>query len=194
MSDRLIVCGIAGSLRRDSYNRALLRTTLELAPADLEIRIFDRMGELPLYNEDVERAGDPEPVAALKRAIAEADALLICTPEYNHGVPGVLKNAVDWASRPPRGSVLNGKPTAILGASTGQTGTARSQSALRLSFVFTNTPVLPQPEILVYRAAEKFADGRLSDEKTREYVGRLLVGLADWTRKLSASHPRIGVS
>jgi chromate reductase len=194
VTERLVVCGIAGSLRRDSYNRALLRTTLELAPADLEIRIFDRMGELPLYNEDVEREGDPEPVQALKRAIAEADALLICTPEYNHGVPGVLKNAIDWASRPPRGSVLSGKPAAILGASTGQTGTARSQSALRLSFVFTNTPVLPQPEILVYRAAEKFTSGRLTDEKTRAYVGRLLVALADWTRKLSASRPRIGVS
>ena len=184
MTDRLIVCGIAGSLRRDSYNRALLRSAVELAPAELDIRIFDRMGEIPLYNEDVEREGDPEPVAALKRAIAEADALLICTPEYNHGVPGVLKNAIDWASRPPRGSVLSGKPAAIMGASPGQTGTARSQSALRLSFVFTNTPVLPQPEILVYRAAEKFADGKLSDAKTREFVGRLLAGLVDWTQRL----------
>jgi chromate reductase, NAD(P)H dehydrogenase (quinone) len=109
----------------------------------------------------------------------------VATPEYNHGVPGVLKNAIDWASRPPREAVLGGKPTAIFGASPGVTGTARAQSQLRLSLVFTDTPVLPQPEILVYRAHEKFdAEGRLTDEKTREFVGRLLARLADWTRRL----------
>jgi chromate reductase, NAD(P)H dehydrogenase (quinone) len=181
----LLVCGIAGSLRRKSYNLALLRAAVELQPAGMEIRVFDRMAEIPLYNQDVEDAGEPEPVQALKRSIAEADALLIATPEYNHGVPGVLKNAIDWASRPPRGSVLNGKPAAIFGASTGITGTARAQSQLRLSFVFTQTAALLQPEILVYRAHEKFdAAGRLVDEKTRELVGKLLVELADWTRRL----------
>ena len=181
----LVVCGIAGSLRRASFNRALLRAAGELAPEGMEIRIFDRMAEIPLYDADVEAGGDPEPVQALKRAIQEADALLFATPEYNHGVPGVLKNAIDWASRPPRAAVLAGKPTAIFGASTGVTGTARAQSQLRLSFVFTDTPVLPQPEILVYRAQEKFdAEGRLTDEKTREYVGRLLRGLADWAGRL----------
>lgn len=182
----LVVCGIAGSLRRGSFNRSLLRAAQELAPADVEIRIFDRLSEIPLYNQDVEAEGDPEPVQALKRAIAEADALLIATPEYNHGVPGVLKNAIDWASRPPRRAVLAGKPAALFGASPGVTGTARAQSQLRQAFVFTDTPVLPQPEILVYRAHEKFdAEGRLTDEKTREFVGRLLVQLADWTRRLS---------
>jgi chromate reductase, NAD(P)H dehydrogenase (quinone) len=182
---QLLVCGIAGSLRQKSYNRALLRAAVELQPAGMEIRIFDRMAEIPLYNQDVEDAGEPEPVGALRRAIAEADALLIATPEYNHGVPGVLKNAIDWASRPPRGSVLNGKPAAIFGASTGVTGTARAQAQLRLSFVFTQTPALLQPEILVYRAHEKFdADGRLVDERTREFVGKLLRELADWTRRL----------
>ena len=182
----LVVCGIAGSLRRGSLNRALLRATQELAPADMEIRIFDRVGEIPLYNQDVEAEGDPEPVQALKRAIGEADALLVATPEYNHGVPGVLKNAIDWASRPPGRSVLAGKPAAILGASPGITGTARGQSQLRQAFVFTDTPALPQPEILVYRAHEKFdAEGRLTDEKTREFVGKLLRGLADWTRRLA---------
>ena len=181
----LIVCGIAGSLRQKSYNRALLRAAVELQPAGMEIRIFDRMAEVPLYNQDVEDAGEPEPVGALRRSIAEADALLIATPEYNHGVPGVLKNAIDWASRPPRGSVLNGKPAAIFGASTGVTGTARAQAQLRLSFVFTQTAALLQPEILVYRAHEKFdADGRLVDERTREFVGKLLRELADWTRRL----------
>lgn len=184
----LVVCGIAGSLRKGSYNRALLRATQELAPDGMEIRIFDRIAEIPLYNQDVEAEGDPEPVEALKRAIGEADALLIATPEYNHGVPGVLKNAIDWASRPPRKAVLAGKATAILGASPGITGSARAQTQLRQAFVFTDTPALPQPEILVYRAHEKFdAEGRLTDAKTREFVGKLLVALADWARRLSRS-------
>ena len=182
----LVVCGIAGSLRKGSYNRALLRAAQELAPEGMEIRIFDRMAEIPLFNEDVEAKGDPEPVQALKRAIGDAGALLIATPEYNHGVPGVLKNAIDWASRPPRASVLAGKPTAVFGASPGVTGTARAQTQLRQAFVFTDTPAITQPEILVYRAHEKFdADGRLTDEKTRAFVGRLLVQLADWTRRLA---------
>jgi chromate reductase len=184
----LVVCAIAGSLRRASYNRALLRAAQELAPEGVEIRIFDGMGALPLFNEDVEAQGDPEPVQALRRAIGEADALLIATPEYNHGVPGVLKNAIDWASRPPGRSVLAGKPTAILGASPGVTGTARAQTQLRNAFVFTQTPAVLQPEILVYRAHEKFdAEGRLTDAKTREFVALLLRHLADWTRTLQAA-------
>lgn len=183
----IVICAFAGSLREGSYNRALLRAAKELAPEGMEIRIFDRVSEIPLFNEDVEAAGEPESVLALRRAISEADGLLIATPEYNHGVPGVLKNAIDWASRPPRESVLGGKPTAIFGASLGVTGTARAQSQLRQSFVFTNTPVLPQPEILVYRAREKFdASGHLTDEKTREFVGKLLDGLADWVRRLGS--------
>jgi chromate reductase len=181
----LVVCGIAGSLRQGSYNRALLQAAQELAPEGVEVRIFDRMAEIPLFNQEVEAGGDPEPVQALKQAIGEADALLIATPEYNHGVPGVLKNAIDWASRPPRGSVLAGKPAAIFGASPGITGTARAQSQLRQAFVFTQTPALLQPEILVYRAHEKFDEqGRLTDEKTREFVGKLLWELANWTRRL----------
>lgn len=186
MPDELIVCGIAGSLRRDSYNRALLRAALELAPDAMQIRTFEGLAEIPPYNADVEAEGDPPPVRALKTAIDGADALLIATPEYNHGVPGVLKNAIDWASRPAGRSVLVGKPTAVFGASTGITGTARAQSQLRQAFVFTNTPVLPQPEILVYRAREKFDNrGTLTHEKSREFVGLLLQALADWTRRLA---------
>jgi chromate reductase len=189
-SEPLVVCGIAGSLRKASYNRALLRVAQELAPQSteggMEIRIFERIGEIPHYNEDVEKQGDPEPVAALKRAIGEADALLLATPEYNQGVPGVLKNAIDWASRPARRSVLAKKPTAIFGASPASTGSARAQSQLRQDLVFSDVPVLVQPEILVYRAQEKFdAELRLTDEKTREYIGKLLVALADWTRRLT---------
>jgi len=183
----LVVCAIAGSLRRASYNRALLRAAKELAPAGMEIRIFEGIGALPLFDQDLEATGDPAPVRALREAIDEADALLVATPEYNHGVPGVLKNAIDWASRPARGTVLAGKPTAIFGASPGVTGTARAQAQLRQTFVFTDTPVLPQPEVLVYRAQEKFdAEGRLTDERTREFIGKLLLGLAGWTRRLRA--------
>jgi chromate reductase, NAD(P)H dehydrogenase (quinone) len=181
----LRVLAFAGSLRAASYNKMLLRAAVELAPAGMEIEIHD-IGEIPLFNEDVEAAGTPPAVEAFREAIRHADALLIATPEYNHGVPGVLKNAVDWASRPPRRSVLAGKPAAVFGASPGATGTARAQTQLRASFVFTDTPTLPQPEVLVFRAHEKFdADGRLTDEPTRAFVGRLLVALADWTTRLT---------
>jgi chromate reductase, NAD(P)H dehydrogenase (quinone) len=157
----------------------------ELAPEGMEIRIFGRMAEIPLYNGDVEAMGDPEPVQALKRAIAEADALLVATPEYNFGVPGVLKNAIDWASRPAGHSVLAGKPAAIMGASPGVVGTARAQLQLRQAFAFTNTPTVLQPEVLVSRAHEKFdAEGRLVDETTRGFVGALLQALAGWTNRM----------
>jgi chromate reductase, NAD(P)H dehydrogenase (quinone) len=132
------ILGFAGSLRQGSYNRALLRAASELAPEDMLIEIFDLL-QIPLYSADVEARGDPEPVAAFKQAIRQADAVLMVTPEYNHGVPGVMKNAVDWASRPARSAVLNAKPVAIIGASPGVTGTARGQSQLRQAFEFTNS-------------------------------------------------------
>lgn len=185
---QLVVCGIAGSLRRDSFNRALLRAAVDLAPPGMEIRVFDRLGDVPPYNADVEAQGDPEPVTALKHAISEADALLIATPEYNYSVPGVLKNAIDWASRPPATSVLRGKPAGIIGASTGMAGTARAQLALRQSFVFTQTPVLPGPEVLVARANDKLdAGGRLTDESTRKFLVQHLTALAEWIQRSSAS-------
>ncbi len=181
--DALRVLGFAGSLRRASYNRALLRAAVELAPPELAIEVFDLDG-IPAYNEDVEKAALPEPVARFKQAIARADALLVATPEYNYGVPGLLKNAVDWASRPPRGSPLGGKPVGIVGASPGNAGTARAQLQLRQAFVFTDSPVMPQPEVLVFRAHEKFdAEGRIADEKTREHLGRFLLALAVWARR-----------
>ena len=181
----LRVLGFAGSLRAASYNKMLLRAAVELAPAGMEIEIHD-IGDIPLFNEDVEAAGTPPAVEAFREAIRRADALLIATPEYNHGVPGVLKNAIDWASRPPRRSPLAGKPAAVFGASPGATGTARAQTQLRASFVFTDTRALPQPEVLVFRAHEKFdAAGRLTDEPSRAFVGRLLVALADWTTLLT---------
>ncbi|HEX8693941.1 MAG TPA: NADPH-dependent FMN reductase [Longimicrobium sp.] len=181
----LTVLGFAGSLREGSYNRMLLRAARELAPEGMTIEIHD-LKDIPLFDEDVERAGIPEPVERFREAIRRADAILVATPEYNHGVPGVLKNAIDWASRPPLRSPLAGKPAALFGASPGQTGTARAQSQLRQAFVFTNSPALPQPEVLVFRAHEKFdAEGRLTDEATRTWVRRLLEALADWTLKLA---------
>jgi len=180
----LKVLGIAGSLRAGSFNRSLLRAAQELAPAGMTITAFD-LAAIPLYNGDVEAQGDPEPVTALKSAIRQADALLIATPEYNFGVPGVLKNAIDWASRPPRDSVLKGKPAAIMGATPGMGGTARAQMQLRQAFVFTQTLAMLSPEVLVARAHEKFdASGGLTDEKTRQLVGHFLQALAEWTLRL----------
>jgi chromate reductase len=173
------VVGFAGSLRRGSYNRALLRATTELAPPALRIVIHDLDG-IPLYNGDVEAAGAPSSVVQLRDAIRQAHGLLIATPEYNHGVPGVLKNAIDWLSRPPRDNSLNGKVAAVMGASPGITGTARGQSQLRQAFVFTNTYALLQPEVLIARAHEKFdADGRLVDQATRDFLATFLQRFAD---------------
>ena len=133
MGDALQILGFAGSLRRESFNRALLRAAQELAPADLSISVFD-LTPIPSYNGDVEAAGDPEPVTAFKGALRQADGLLIATPEYNYSVPGVLKNAIDWASRPSGNSPLRGKPAMLMGATPGSSGTMRAQLALRQSF------------------------------------------------------------
>ncbi len=181
------VAGIAGSLRRASYNRALLRAAQELAPPTLRIEIHE-LADIPLYNEDVEKTGVPDPVARLRAAVGKADGLLIATPEYNHGMPGVLKNTIDWLSRPPRGSVLNGKPAAIMGASLGVVGTARSQGQLRQAFVFTNTPALLQPEVLVGKAADKFdAEGKLTDQATRDFLVVFLNRFVAWMTRFAAS-------
>jgi chromate reductase len=177
----LRVLGVAGSLRQASFNRALLRTAVELAPPGMTLATFDLI-DVPLYNGDVEAGGDPPGVVAFKDAIREADAVLFVTPEYNHGVPGVMKNAVDWASRPPRDAPLGAKPVGIIGASPGQTGSARGQSQLRQAFEFTNSYCMPQPEILVFRAHEKFdAEGRLTDEATARYLRGYLEAFAAWT-------------
>jgi chromate reductase, NAD(P)H dehydrogenase (quinone) len=173
------VVGFAGSLRRGSYNRALLSAATELAPPALQIAIHELDG-IPLYNADIEAAGTPTSVVQLRDAIRHADGLLIATPEYNHGVPGVLKNTIDWLSRPPRDSALNSKVAAVMGASPGMTGTARGQAQLRQAFVFTNTYALLQPEVLVGRAHEKFdADGRLVHQPTRDFLATFLQRFTD---------------
>jgi len=180
----LSVLGVAGSLRRASYNRSLLHAARDLAPPGMSLRTFE-LDAIPLYNADVEAAGDPGPVAAFKQAVREADALLVATPEYNYGVPGVLKNAIDWASRPPGKSPLAGKPAAILGASMGQGGTIRAQLQLRQAFLFTEVYALLKPEVAIPRCQEKFdAEGRLTDEATRGQLRKLLEALRDWTLRL----------
>jgi chromate reductase len=182
----LTVAGFAGSLRKASFNRSLLRAAAELAPQGMMIEIVD-IATIPVYNADVEAEGDPEPVAAFKRAVGAADGLLIATPEYNLGVPGVTKNVIDWASRPPRQSVLGGKPVAVMGATPGMGGTARGQSQLRQAFVFTNSYAMPQPEVLVRRASELFdGDGRLVDEPTREHLVKFLTAFGDWIERVGA--------
>jgi chromate reductase, NAD(P)H dehydrogenase (quinone) len=182
--DLLRVLGFAGSLRAQSYNGALLRSAQELAPAGMAIEIYESI-ELPLFNEDVEARGDPGPVATFKAAIREADALLIATPEYNYGVPGVLKNAIDWASRPPGRGPLDGKLAGIVGASPGIVGTARAQQQLRQTFAFTNTLAMLQPEVLVGRARDKFdRDGRLSDQATRTFFRQYLETFHGWATRM----------
>ena len=168
------ILGIAGSLREGSYNRSLLRAARELMPEGVEL-VEHEIGTLPFYDGDVEAAGDPEAVIRFKQAIRDAHALLIATPEYNRGVPGVLKNAVDWASRPPLGSPLTGKPVAIMGATTGRGGTARAQEQLRAALEFSRATVLEQPEVLVPEAFMRFDEqGELVDGGIRAELAELV--------------------
>jgi chromate reductase len=181
------VLGIAGSHRTGSYNGALLRAAREVAPIGMEIEEFD-IRELPFYDGDVEAAGDPASVTSFKEAILNADALLIATPEYNRGVPGDLKNAVDWASRPALASPLTNKPVALMGASTGRGGTGRAQEQLRSALEYSRARVLEQPELLVPEAYMSFdQEGKLVDEAIRADVAELLSALAQET----AATPRL---
>jgi chromate reductase len=176
------VLGFSGSLRAGSYNTALLHTARELAPQGMEIETFDLSG-IPLYNADVEKQGMPPAVAAFRERLAAADALLIATPEYNFSVSGVLKNAIDWASRSPD-SPLTDKPLAMMGAG-GRFGTLRAQLHLRDIVMHNNMQPLNNPQVTIARAWEHFDDeGRLTDERSRKAVRDLLAGLYDWTLRL----------
>lgn len=186
---RLRVVGIAGSLRKASLNRALLRAAQELAPPEMRVEIEDLAG-VPMFNSDLDNGAPPPAVAHLRRSVREADGLLLVTPEYNHGVPGVLKNAIDWLSQPLHASALEGKPTALMGASTGLAGTARGQSQLRQAFVLTNTPAMLRPEVLVGRAHERFdAEGRLTDETTRRFLSDFLRQFMGWIYQNGSRRP-----
>jgi chromate reductase, NAD(P)H dehydrogenase (quinone) len=183
MTAPIHVLGFSGSLRKASYNSALLRAAAELLPAGMTLETFD-LAPIPLYNPDNDGPDAPESVLRFKERITAADALLIATPEYNYSFSGVLKNAIDWASRPPRASPLSGKPLAIMGAG-GMFGTVRAQLHLRQVATECNLLALNKPEVRVPRPWEKFDDqGQLSDEQTRGELRALLEALAAWTRRL----------
>jgi len=174
------ILAFAGSLREGSYNKSLLRAAKEIAPDEIKITIFDLEG-IPLFNSDLEAEGDPKRVAEFKEAIRQADGILIASPEYNHGMTGVTKNAIDWASRPPKNPVMRYKPVGVMGASPGITGTARSQEQLRQTLKGLGAYCMPSPELLVYRAKEKFdKDGSLTDESTRNFLEKYLKEFAEW--------------
>lgn len=177
------VIGISGSLRSGSFNTAALRAAIELAPAGMLIEQAE-IGELPHYNDDIRLAGYPSRAAELRARIADANAVLFVTPEYNFSVPGVLKNALDWISRPPS-QPLDGKPVAIMGVSGGLLGTARAQYHLRQMLVYLNAHPINKPEVMIGQAAGKFDEaGRLKDEAAREFIRELLISLGNWTRRL----------
>ncbi len=184
MGRTFTIIGFAGSLRKDSYNKALLRAAVELVPEGVVLEIFDLDG-IPPFNQDLEN--DPvEKVKEFKSRIRAADAVLIATPEYNYSIPGVLKNAIDSASRPYGDNAFEHKPVAIMGASPGMIGSARAQYHLRQCFVFLSCFALNHPEVMVSHAQDKIdKDGKVTDQKTRELIRQLLESLLAWTKRLS---------
>ena len=183
MENNVRILGFAGSLRKQSYNRALLSAANEMVPDGVTLEIFDLEG-IPPFNQDLELQ-PPDKVKEFKAKIRTADAILIVTPEYNYSIPGVLKNAIDWASRPYGNNAFDGKPVAVMGASVGMLGTARAQYDLRRSFVFLNMFPLNQPEVLVPFAQDKVdGNGRVTDEKTRKKIKELLERLVAWTKRI----------
>jgi chromate reductase, NAD(P)H dehydrogenase (quinone) len=182
----LRLLGIVGSLRKASLNRALLRAVAEVLPPGVTLTEFDRIGDIPLFNSDL--PATPEPVEALKAAIAGAHGLVFSVPEYNYSVPGSLKNAIDWASRPPATTPLRGKPVGIVGSSIGMSGSMRAQYHLRQILLYSNNPVLAQPEVLIPKAKERFDDElRLVDESTRELLRAFGVALVDHVKRYPAA-------
>jgi chromate reductase len=182
MDKEVNILGIAGSLRKDSYNRALLRAANELVQKEAGLEIFDLEG-IPSFNQDLEE-NIPERVREFKQKIRASDAILIATPEYNYSVPGVLKNAIDWASRPPGDNAFAGKPVAVMSVYTGMLGGARAQYHLRQIFVATDMRPLNRPEVFVASASQKFdANGRLTDEITKKFVAQLLEALVAVAKK-----------
>ena len=185
MAADLRILGIAGSLRKQSYNRAALRAAQQIVPEGATLEIFELEG-IPLYNQDLNDT-PPEPVRDLKAKVRAADAILFVTPEYNFSIPGVLKNAIDWASRANRENVWAGKPVALMGVSTGLLGSSRAQYHLRQVFVFLDMHPINKPEVMIAKAAEKFdAELNLTDPTARDLVAALLKALVEWTRRLSA--------
>jgi chromate reductase, NAD(P)H dehydrogenase (quinone) len=183
MTEKIKVLAFAGSLRKGSYNKALIRAAVELTPENVTIGVFDLEG-IPLFNQDFE-ANPPQRVKEFKDKIRESDALLIATPEYNYSVSGVLKNALDCASRPRVDTPLEGKPVALMSASVGRFGGARAQYHLRQSFIFLNMHPVNRPEVMLSDAIHNVdANGNVTNEQTRQLIRQLLEALAAWTIKL----------
>lgn len=183
MNSPIRILGIAGSLRKQSFNRMTLQAAAKLVPKDATLEIFD-LHQIPLFNQDEER-NPPSPVVELKKRTRAADAIVLATPEYNYGTSGVLKNAIDWASRPYGDSAWDGKPVAVMSASMGVFGGVRAQYGLRQCFVFLNMYPVNQPEVMIATAHEKFdAEGNLTDETSKKLMTQLLQNLVDWTRRL----------
>ncbi|HEU4621883.1 MAG TPA: NAD(P)H-dependent oxidoreductase [Burkholderiaceae bacterium] len=183
MPDTFRILGIPGSLRAGSYNRAALEAARELAPTGVSVDIYT-LDDIPIYHGDHEQPL-PEPVVRFKQAIREADALLFATPEYNYSIPGMLKNAIDWATRPSGDNAFAGKAAAIMGASPSLLGTARAQYHLRQVFVYLDVHAINKPEVMIGQAAQRFdANNRLTDEKTRALIAQMLTSLVDFARTL----------
>jgi chromate reductase len=183
MNQKVHILGFAGSLRKQSYNKAILAVAVGMVPDDASLEVFDLEG-IPPFNQDLELR-PPDKVKEFKTKIRAADAILIATPEYNYSIPGVLKNAIDWASRPYGDNAFDGKPVAVMGASIGTLGTARAQYDLRRSFVFLNMLPLNQPEVMVPLVQDKVdSNGRIIDEKTRNKIRELLQSLVGWTQRM----------
>jgi chromate reductase len=184
------ILGLVGSLRRASFNRGLIRAAQELAPDGVTVELYEGLGEIPFFNQDVEDEGDPASVKELKEKIREANAVLIATPEYDYAIPGVLTTALDWALRPP--SPLRHKPVGIVGASPGNVGTARGQIVLRQILLHAPAYVLPEPQMFISYSRERFDENSdLTDEETRERMRRFLVALVEWTERLSVGSKTI---
>lgn len=172
--------GICGSTRKASLNHALLRTVAEVLPGDATLELHEGLDQLPIFNSDLQ---DPPSVLALKSAIANADGVIFAVPEYNYSIPGGLKNALDWVSRPPATSPLRGKPVGLIGAATGISGTIRAQNHMRQMLVYSDSPCMNQPEVLIPRAHERFVDGKLTDESTRQLLARFASAFVAFVRR-----------
>ena len=184
MNGKMKILGIAGSLREKSFNLSLLRATKDLVKDEAEIEIFE-LHDIPGFNQDTED-NPPQKVTDLKQKIREADAILLVTPEYNYSISGVLKNAIDWASRPYGDNAFDGKPAAIMGASISMLGTARAQYHLRQMCVFLNIYVVNQPEVMVANASEMFDDnGNLTDDTSKDLIRQLISNLVEFSKKIN---------
>lgn len=187
MNEPIHILAIVGSLRANSYNRALVNAAREMLPDGVTLELFD-LAPIPMFNQDVEEQGLPEPVQQLHDRIRAADALLFATPEYNHQVPGVLKNAIDWASRPTGAAPIVGKPASIIGATTSVGGTARAQSGLRQSFVPLDMPVVNRPEVRVGLVQNKVdAEGNINDAETLRFLRGHIEALVALARRYKSS-------